>query len=103
MPMRVELPVSFVVDITAVFDVKREAILAHASQVGTPVAGGGPLIGSALALAAIEARDRYHGAMIGVAAAEPYCVEAALGISDPVTFFRDTTHGPAHLFPRRLP
>lgn len=103
MPMRIELPVSFVVDITAVFDIKREAILAHGSQVGSPVTGGGPLIGSALALAAIEARDRYHGAMIGVAAAEPYFVESALGLSDPVTFFRDTAHGPAHLFPRRLP
>lgn len=99
-PMRVELPVSFVVDISAVADVKRAAIAAHASQVAA--SPHGPLIGSPLALQALEARDRYHGAMIGVAHGEPYVSESALAVDDPVAFFGGDARRP-HLFPRRLP
>jgi N-acetylglucosamine malate deacetylase 1 len=65
---------SFVIDVSAVWDRKIEAVLAHESQFGvdglepkTELAGGG-------FLSMIEARARFHGAMIGVERGEAYYV-----------------------------
>jgi bacillithiol biosynthesis deacetylase BshB1 len=86
-PMRYELPPSFIVDISAVVERKAAAIAAYASQLRptTPT-----LIGSPLTVAAFEARDRYFGSMIGVAAGEAYLRRAPMGLLDPVAHFRDS-------------
>ena len=93
--MRYELEPSFVVDITEVADRKAAAIRAYASQV-TGGSATGPLIGSPLTLGAFEARDRYHGGMIGVHAGEAYLSRGVLGLRDPVAHFR------ANAFPGAL-
>ena len=56
---------SFVVDISAQFDRRREALAAYSGSTGL-----------------IEARARYHGASIGVPYAEPFILKDALAVSD---------------------
>jgi N-acetylglucosamine malate deacetylase 1 len=90
-PLRVLGKPSFVVDISQVVEDKRRAIACHASQVGV-VAGAASdvatLVASAGNLAAIETRDRYYGAQIGAAFAEPFIVRATLHLDDPLAHFR---------------
>ncbi len=100
-PMRVLRKPSFVVDISHVVDDKRRAVLCHASQVGAPATGpsvaGETLVGSHDGVAAIELRDRYYGAQIGSAAAEPFITRATVHLADPLAHFRSRP-GPARLF-----
>ncbi|HET9299345.1 MAG TPA: bacillithiol biosynthesis deacetylase BshB1 [Candidatus Polarisedimenticolaceae bacterium] len=93
--MRHRMTESFVVDTSAAWPRKLEAIHCHASQ----VAVGDPptLIGSPLALEAIEARDRYHGSRIGVRHGEALRTAEAIGVTDPIALFR-LVPGNAHLF-----
>jgi bacillithiol biosynthesis deacetylase BshB1 len=86
-PMRVEAPISFVVDVSDVYDTKRAAIRAHHSQVGVNPQAPATLIGAADALEALEARDRYWGAMAGVKFAEAYASQRVPQIDDPVAAF----------------
>ena len=87
-PMRVLDAPSFVVDITHVAELKRRAILCHASQV-TPAPGAPPtLVGSAQSLDALEARDRFYGAQIGAAHGEPFIVRSTLHLTDPLAHLR---------------
>jgi LmbE family N-acetylglucosaminyl deacetylase len=95
--MRHRMRPSFIVDTTTAWERKLAAISCHATQV-TPPAGAPTLIGSRLALPAIEARDRYHGSMIGTSFGEALRSPAVLGISDPVALFRTNSPGPAHAF-----
>lgn len=96
--MRHRMAASFLVDTTEAWPRKIEAIRLHASQVG-PAPGAAPtLIGSPLALEAIEARDRAHGGRLGVRYAEALRAAEALGVADPVAFFRLAPQGDAHLF-----
>jgi N-acetylglucosamine malate deacetylase 1 len=97
-PMRYHAEPSFVVDISAVADQKARAIAAYASQVGPGARAPATLIGSPLTLEAFEARDRYHGAMIGVRAGEPYLARGVLGLVDPVAHFRTNALPAAHFF-----
>jgi LmbE family N-acetylglucosaminyl deacetylase len=85
-PMRYELDPSFIVDISAVADQKAAAIAAYGSQLRptTPT-----LIGSPLTVPAFQARDRYLGSMIGVAAGEAYLRRGPMGLADPIGHFRD--------------
>lgn len=79
-PHRVELaaayfindsaPPAFVVDVTDVYEVKRRAIAAHASQFDP--AGSPTVINRPSFLAAIEARDRYFGSLVGTGYAEGF-------------------------------
>ena len=94
--MRVRLLGSFVVDTSPAWERKLQAIRCHASQLGE---GGGPptLIGSALALPAIEARDRLHGARIGVRHGEALRTAETLGVGDPIALLR-LSPGDAHYF-----
>jgi bacillithiol biosynthesis deacetylase BshB1 len=95
-PMRYELQPSFIADISSVVGRKAQAIAAFASQFSgaavpdppAALSAPGPLIGSALSIPALQARDRYYGAMIGVAAGEPYLVRGLMGLSDPVAHFK---------------
>jgi bacillithiol biosynthesis deacetylase BshB1 len=108
-PMRYDFGTpSFVVDISSVAERKAAAIAAYASQLGqraatvtaSPSAASpaAPLIASPLTLEAFAARDRYHGAMIGVAAGEPYLVRNVLGLADPVTHFMNNRRGNSLFF-----
>jgi bacillithiol biosynthesis deacetylase BshB1 len=98
-PMRVNFSHSFLVNISEVAQQKYEAIRCHASQIA-PLGGTPTLVGSPLALEAIEARDRYYGAMIGVRYAEPYLVRSALALDDPIAHFRQSSASQAHFFER---
>lgn len=94
--MRHQLPPSFLVDITSVYEVKARAIACHQSQfqdTGPTTLGAAPG-----ALAALDARDRFHGAQIGVGAAEPHRIERALGTDDPLGFMRAHAGAPAFFF-----
>ncbi len=94
-PTRVLVEPSFAVDISADVDAKRRAMQCHVSQ----LKGARPtLVGAEDALQRIEERDRFYGAQLGVAAAEPFVVHSRLGIDDPVAFFR--SRSPA-FFPER--
>ncbi len=96
--MRYRMAASFLVDTTEAWPRKLEAIRLHASQIG-PVAGAVPtLIGSPLALEAIEARDRAHGSRIGVRYAEALRSAEALGVADPIALLRLAPGADAHLF-----
>lgn len=96
--MRHRMRASFVVDTSAAWERKLQAMRAHASQVG-PREGEPPtLIGSSLAIDAIEARDRYHGSSIGVTHGEPLRSVATPGVADLVKHFRDNPFAGAHAF-----
>jgi len=102
-PMRVLDRPSFVIDTSHVADLKRQAILCHASQVG-PATDRDParptLVGDPRSLAALEARDRFYGAQIGAAFAEPFIVRSTLHLSDPLAHLRSRP-GPAFFFEPR--
>lgn len=100
--MRQRMIPSFVVDTSAAAERKAAAIACHASQVAPPAGGAPTLIGSAGALAAIEARDRYYGTLIGARLGEPLRAVATPGLVDLVRHFRDNPFAGAHAFePRR--
>ena len=90
--MRDQFRPSFLVDISEVADKKLEAIRCYKSQFGLDQSSAEDelktLLTSDHLFPAIEARERYHGGMIGVAKAEAYYLETALGIGDPVEHFR---------------
>jgi N-acetylglucosamine malate deacetylase 1 len=87
-PMRVEARPSFLVDISAVAATKRRAIEAHASQVGQRPGSPATLLGAPDALAALDARDRYWGAQLGVERAEAFVTGAVVPVDDVVAHFR---------------
>lgn len=88
----------FVVDITAVADVKRAAIDCHASQFRASGARQ-TLINGPLGVGAFLARDRYWGASIGVEHGEPYVYHGPIPVPDPVTHFASAP--PQAFGPRR--
>jgi bacillithiol biosynthesis deacetylase BshB1 len=90
--MRDQFRPSFLVDITEVSEKKLEAIRCYKSQFGLDQSSAEDQLKTLLTsdhiFPAIEARERYHGGMIGVAKAEAYYLETGLGIADPVEHFR---------------
>lgn len=96
--MRYRMTPSFVMDTSTVQERKRAAIDCHASQLRR---GSGPtatLIGSPLAIDAIEARDRYRGSQIGVRYGEALRGAGVVGLADPVAFFRAHPFDEPHAF-----
>ena len=87
MGSRLERP-TFIVDVTAVIEERRKAILCHASQIG-PLAPGDAQVRIAHPdfLKAVEARLRHYGWMIGVSYGEAFTVENALPVADVVGLF----------------
>jgi len=71
---------TFVIDISAQFEAKRQAIAAYASQ----FASGKTLIGSPGFHAMMEARSAYYGGLIGTAYGEPFLQEDMLRLDDPL-------------------
>jgi bacillithiol biosynthesis deacetylase BshB1 len=106
---RIAFRPSFVVDISATFKTKMEAILSYRSQFHNSErasvegeSGTGPqtLISTPYALEVLETLCRYYGAMIGARYGEPFLLREPLEIVDPVKFFQDFTDTKqAHLFP----
>lgn len=74
---------AFAVDVSAIYDHKRQALSVHQS---TFQARGDRL------LALYEAEDQYYGRMLGVAYAEIYRSAAPLLVEDP-TVFLPAIHG----------
>jgi len=85
---RSEFTPSFVVDITPYFQLKWEAIMAYQSQFseGTGVPG---VVDTDYFLETIKNISRYYGSLIGVEYGEPFYVNEALEVEDPVEFFRN--------------
>lgn len=72
---------SFVVDVTEVWDAKRRAILAHATQVTRAAADARPTpLNADDFLDRIESRARYYGGMIGATYGEPFYSSEPLGV-----------------------
>ena len=70
---RVGFTPTFVVDITEVWERKRRAILAHATQVSRAATGSRPTpLNEDTFLERIEARARHYGGMIGATYGEPF-------------------------------
>jgi bacillithiol biosynthesis deacetylase BshB1 len=78
-----------IVDITDVWEVKREAIECYQSQFGSQASSppGYQFLGISDYLWAIEARARFHGSLIHTRYGEPYLVRDPLQIDDPVAFW----------------
>jgi N-acetylglucosamine malate deacetylase 1 len=96
--MRHRMPASFIVDTSKAWETKARAIACHPSQITRRDAEAATLISSPMAIEAIEARDRYRGAQIGVTHGEALCAASALGLSDPVAHFRANPFPHAHAF-----
>lgn len=92
-PMRIRTPLSVLVDVSSVYERKRAAIAAHASQLGP---GAATLIGAPDATDAIEARDRYLGTLAGCRYAEGLWSRRLPVVDDPVGLWDGL--GPAHFF-----
>lgn len=69
---------TFCVDISAEVEKKRQVVECYASQVGNPDASH--MVRKLPYLQRVEARDRYFGALIGCAAAEPFFVDGPLPV-----------------------
>ncbi|MGM0575271.1 MAG: bacillithiol biosynthesis deacetylase BshB1 [Myxococcota bacterium] len=88
---------SFVVDVTDAYEAKTRAIACYGSQVGRAGAETPTLANAPLNLSALEARDRHHGAMIGVSHGEPFRVRGAVPVDDPVRHLRGRPPALFHL------
>ncbi|HEX4824291.1 MAG TPA: bacillithiol biosynthesis deacetylase BshB1 [Candidatus Polarisedimenticolaceae bacterium] len=89
---------TFIVDTSSVWDKKAQAIACHQSQVMRQEGGPATLISAPLAIAAVEARDRYRGSEIGVRYGEALRSPQTLGVADPLAFFRTHAFPAAHAF-----
>lgn len=94
-PARREVRPSFVVDITAVADLKARAIGCHKSQFGGD--GAPTLINAPLGVEAFAVRDRYWGATIGVRHGEPYLIRGPVPLPDPVSALSEDQSPPVLL------
>ena len=99
--MRHRMLPSFIVDTSNAWEKKARAIACHASQVMRRDGGSPTLISAPLAIAAVEARDRYRGSEIGVRYGEALRSPQALGVGDPLAFYRTNPFPAAHAFERR--
>lgn len=76
---------TFIVDISAQFDRKWEAIYAHTSQFHNPNSSEPQSrVSTPQFLREMEARDRYFGALIGTEFGEGFFVREALNVDDPL-------------------
>lgn len=86
--MRFAFRPSFVMDISDVVDQKYEAIECFSSQVNRSQSTAKTTINSPLSLSSLRHRDGYYGGMIGRPCGEPFFMQNALPIADPVALFR---------------
>jgi N-acetylglucosamine malate deacetylase 1 len=100
-PLRCDAEPTVVVDVTASWPRKLEAIRCYQSQVEPRADAPATLVGSELSLPSLEARDRFYGARIGVAYGEPYVLRETPGLVDPVDHFRRNAFARPLFFPDR--
>lgn len=82
---------SFIVDVSEFYEKKWAAVHAHASQFHNPQSSEmQSRVSTPQFLREIEARDRYFGAMIGIECGEPFYVQEALNVDDPVALLTRT-------------
>ena len=82
---------SFIVDISAHFTRKWEAIYAHASQFHNALSNEPQSrVSTPQFLREMEARDQYFGALIGTEAAEAFFVREALHVTDPIALLSNS-------------
>ncbi|MEQ8820586.1 MAG: bacillithiol biosynthesis deacetylase BshB1 [Sumerlaeia bacterium] len=84
---RTELPerVSFVADVSDVWETKMESLRSYTSQLHNPnYKGADTFVSSDLAWRMIEARGMYFGSLIGVKYGEAYLSQDTLRVDDPV-------------------
>lgn len=96
--MRHRMIPSFIVDTSAAAARKAQAIACYGSQVARAAGAAPTLISAPGALAAIEARDRYYGSMIGATHGEALRSPNTPGLVDPIRHFRDNPFPEAHAF-----
>ncbi len=101
--VRYEHILSFVCDITEVYETKKKAIQCYRSQVLRDTSREGPatLLSNPLVPQWLEARDKYYGAMIGREYGEAYLSRSILEIEDPVRQFRLSKGADAFIFPQK--
>lgn len=86
---RIGFTPSFVVDVTARWEAKRAAILAHKSQVSRKEPGARPTnLNREGFLEFLESRGRHYGGMIGVLYGEPFHATEPIGVTALVPFLR---------------
>ena len=80
---RVGFQPSFVVDVSAVHEIKHRAMLAHRSQVTQENPGASPTqLNQPDFLERIDARMKHYGGMIGVAYGEPFASDGPIGVRE---------------------
>jgi LmbE family N-acetylglucosaminyl deacetylase len=83
--------VAFVVDVSAVWEVKQRALDAYASQLHRPAGGGAAAGGAPTKVAtpefrlAIAGRAQHFGLMVGAAYGEPFWSPLPLAVADPLS------------------
>jgi bacillithiol biosynthesis deacetylase BshB1 len=82
------VPPTFIVDISEVFEQKMQAIAAYQSQFGRAMPAGYRFIGTSDYLAETEARARYFGTCIHTRYGEAYLLKEALRVDDPLRLLR---------------
>jgi len=93
-PSREAAVPDLVVDISAVFDRKMEAVRAHSSQLHDPGSTEHRTsISSPRFLGDVEASMRHFGGLIGAEYGEPYMVDGPLAVDDPLPLVRGRGHG----------
>ena len=84
-----EPPPTFVVDVSDVWERRREVILCYRSQFGLDDQGGATTnISSPDFFRRMEARFAYWGSRVGAEWAEPFYADRMLALDDPVQAFR---------------
>lgn len=82
-----------IVDTTDAIETKRAALACYASQVAPAPGAVDTMVAAPLSSAALEARDRYYGAMIGVAFGEAFTQAGPVGVHDLVDHARQEDFG----------
>lgn len=75
-------PPSFCVDVSSVFDRKRDAVACYRSQIPDDEEGRAHFVRRLDPVERFEARDRWFGAQCGCVAAEPFVVEGPTSLDD---------------------
>jgi len=87
---RWEHSVSFIVDVSDVFETRLEAIRAYRSQFDPGAEGPKTFISRPQFLEGIIARAKYYGSKIEAAYGEPFLSKEAIKVDDPVAFLTAT-------------